>query len=74
MEIKLAELCQLCAKSLIEDPDIDTIWKELQDAFRIYDKEGRQGFITMDTLRALISELLNPLTDEELDGIIAWRS
>ena len=43
------------------------------DAFSIYDRDG-QGFITMDTLRALISELLNPLTDEELDGIIAWRS
>jgi calmodulin len=36
---------------------------------RIYDREG-QGFITMDTLRGLIAELLAPLTDEELDGII----
>ena len=36
---------------------------------RIYDREG-QGFITMDTLRGLIAELLSPLTDEELDGII----
>merc|ERR1712038_364307 len=41
---------------------------QLKDAFRIYDKEG-QGFITNDTLRALIGELLAPLTDEELDGI-----
>ena len=73
MEIELAELCQLCAKSLMEDPDIDTIKRELKDAFSIYDRDG-QGFITMDTLRALISELLSPLTDEELDGIIAWRS
>ena len=37
--------------------------------FRIYDKDG-EGFITMDTLRGLISELLAPLTDDELDGII----
>ena len=66
----MAEFCQLCAKSLIEDPDIDTIKRELMDAFRIYDKDG-QGFITMDTLRALIAELLSPLTDKELDGIIA---
>ena len=36
---------------------------------RIYDKNG-EGFITMDTLRGLISELLQPLTQEELDGII----
>ena len=44
--------------------------RELKDAFRIYDKNG-EGFITMDTLRGLISELLSPLTPEELDGIIA---
>merc|ERR1711976_408746 len=69
-EIKFAEFCQLCAKFLVEDPDIETMKRELKDAFRIYDKNG-EGFITMDTLRGLISELLAPLTDEELDGIIA---
>merc|ERR1712130_1064311 len=69
-EIEFAEFCQLCAKFLVEDPDIDTMKRELKDAFRIYDKNG-EGFITMDVLRALIAELLAPLTDEELDGIIA---
>merc|ERR1711923_22543 len=68
-EIEFAEFCQLCAKFLVEDPDMDTMKRELKDAFRIYDKKG-EGFITMDTLRGLISELLAPLTDEELDGII----
>ena len=53
----------------MEDPDIETMKKELKDAFRIYDKEG-QGFITTETLRGLIGELLAPLTDEELEGII----
>merc|ERR1712193_387216 len=69
-EIQFAEFCQLCAKFLVEDPDIETMKRELKDAFRIYDKNG-EGFITIDTLRGLISELLAPLTDEELDGIIA---
>ena len=69
-QIEFAEFCQLCATFLVEDPDIETMKKELKDAFRIYDKNG-EGFITMDTLRALIAELLSPLTDEELDGIIA---
>ena len=69
-EIEFGEFCQLCAKFLVEDPDVDTLKRELKDAFRIYDKDG-QGFITMDTLRALIAELLSPLTEEELDGIIA---
>ena len=36
---------------------------------RIYDREGL-GYISNDTLRSLICELLAPLTDEELDGII----
>ena len=69
-QIEFAEFCQLCATFLVEDPDIETMKKELKDAFRIYDKEG-QGFITMDVLRGLIAELLAPLTDEELDGIIS---
>merc|ERR1712193_418301 len=47
----------------------DTKKQELKDAFRVYDKEG-QGFITTETLRGLIGELLAPLTDEELEGII----
>jgi calmodulin len=68
-EIEFGEFCQLCAKFLVEDPDIETMKRELKDAFRIYDKEG-EGFITMDTLRGLISELLAPLTADELDGII----
>merc|ERR1712173_289817 len=68
-EIEFGEFCQLCAKFLVEDPDIETMKRELKDAFRIYDKEG-QGYITTETLRGLISELLAPLTDEELDGII----
>jgi hypothetical protein len=44
-------------------------YENLQPLPRIYDREG-QGFITMDTLRGLIAELLAPLTEEELDGII----
>ena len=65
---------------------METMKKELKDAFRVYDKEG-QGFITTETLRGLIGaknipflqffifsfrtgELLAPLTDEELEGII----
>jgi len=69
-EIEFGEFCQLCATFLVEDPDMETMQKELRDSFRLYDKEG-QGFITMETLRGLISELLGPLSDEDLDGIVA---
>ena len=40
-EIELTEFCQLCAKFLVEDPDIDTMKRELKDSFRIDDKEGQ---------------------------------
>ena len=49
------EFCQLCATFLVEDPDMETMKKELKDAFRVYDKEG-QGFITTETLRGLIGQ------------------
>ena len=85
-EIEFGEFCQLCATFLVEDPDMETMKRELKDAFRfghmsftqlfhafslfrLYDKEG-QGFISTDTLRGLISELLAPLTEEELEGIL----
>ena len=48
---------------------METMKRELKDAFRIYDKEG-QGFITTETLRGLITELLAPLTNEEVEGIL----
>merc|ERR1712109_417661 len=53
---ELGEFCQLCATFLVEDPDMETMKRELKDTFRIYDKEGL-GYITPDTLRGLISEL-----------------
>merc|ERR1712165_556936 len=68
-EIEFGEFCQLCATFLVEDPPLEEMKRELKDAFKMYDKEG-QGFITNETLRELIGELLAPLTDEELDGII----
>merc|ERR1712233_210826 len=68
-EIEFGEFCQLCATFLVGDPDMETMKRELKDAFRVYDKEGL-GYITTDTLRGLISELLAPLTDEELEGIL----
>merc|ERR1711970_1147478 len=65
-EIEFGEFSQLCATFLVEDPDMETMKRELKDAFRIYDKEGL-GYITTETLRGLIGELFAPLTEEELD-------
>merc|ERR1712079_989655 len=62
-EIEFGEFCQLCATFLVEDPPLEEMKKELKAAFKMYDREG-QGFITNDTLREIITELLAPLTDE----------
>ena len=33
-EIEFAEFCQQCATFLVEDPDMETMKRELKDAFR----------------------------------------
>ena len=33
-EIEIGEFCQLCATFLVEDPDMETMKRELKDAFR----------------------------------------
>jgi len=68
-EIEFGEFCQLCAKFLIEEPDEETMKRELKEAFRVYDKEAN-GFISMGVLREIIAELDTRLTSEDLDGII----
>merc|ERR1712080_379256 len=55
-EIAFGEFCQLCATFLVEDPDLETMKRELKDAFRIYDKNG-EGFITSEVLRGILEEL-----------------
>ena len=55
-EIEFGEFCQLCAKFLIEEPDEETMKRELKEAFRVYDKEAN-GFITTDQLREIIAEV-----------------
>jgi len=68
-EIEFGEFCQLCAKFLIEEPDEETMKRELKEAFRVYDKEAN-GFITTGVLRDIIAELDTRLSSEDLDGII----
>ncbi len=55
-------------KKLLKALFLHVFWTPISSQ-RIYDRAG-EGFITMDTLRGLIGELLAPLTEEELDGII----
>lgn len=67
-ELEFEEFCMLAAKFLIEENEED-LKKELKEAFRIYDKHG-DGFISTDTLKEILRELDNRLTEADLNGII----
>merc|ERR1712184_95264 len=66
--LEFGEFCQLSAKFLVEE-DEEGLKKELKEAFRIYDKEGN-GFISTNTLKEILKELDNKLSEEDLIGII----
>lgn len=67
-ELEFEEFCILASKFLIEE-DEESLKEELREAFRIYDKEGN-GYITTDTLKEILRELDNRLTEDDLEGII----
>merc|ERR1712002_957462 len=66
--LEFGEFCQLAAKFLVEEDD-EALKKELKEAFRIYDKD-QLGYISTDTLKEILKELDNKLTEADLDGII----
>ncbi|XP_071540076.1 troponin C, isotype gamma-like [Panulirus ornatus] len=52
-----------------DEEDDEAMYEELKEAFRLYDREGN-GYITTSTLKEILKELDNKLTDEDLDGIV----
>merc|ERR1711971_376586 len=66
--LEFGEFCQLAAKFLVEE-DEEALKKELKEAFRIYDKE-QLGYISIETLKEILRELDNKLTEDDLDSII----
>ncbi|XP_045589513.1 troponin C isoform X1 [Procambarus clarkii] len=59
----------IIASNFIQDDDEETITSELKEAFRLYDKEGN-GYITTQTLKEILKELDNKLSDNDLNDII----
>lgn len=45
-------------------------FRELKEAFRLYDREGN-GYITTSTLKEILGALDDKLTSKDLDGIVA---
>ncbi|GBP55687.1 Troponin C, isoform 3 [Eumeta japonica] len=66
--LEFPEFVTLAAKFIVEE-DAEAMQKELREAFRLYDKEGN-GYIPTTSLREILRELDEQLTDEELDGLI----
>ncbi|KAJ3643227.1 hypothetical protein Zmor_025951 [Zophobas morio] len=67
-ELEFEEFITLASRFMAEE-DAEAMQSELKEAFRLYDKEGN-GYITTATLKEILRELDNNLSDEELDGII----
>lgn len=66
--LEFGEFVQLAAKFIVEE-DAESMQKELREAFRLYDKQGN-GYIPTTSLREILRELDDQLTNEELDFMI----
>jgi len=58
-----------CAHTIINTVDKETLERELKEAFRLFDKD-QLGYIATATLRKLLFDIDNNLTDAELDQAI----
>ncbi|KAJ9592219.1 hypothetical protein L9F63_001220 [Diploptera punctata] len=67
-ELEFEEFVTLAGRFLVEE-DAEAMQQELREAFRLYDKEGN-GYITTGTLREILRELDDKLTEEDLDNMI----
>ncbi|KAJ9577948.1 hypothetical protein L9F63_025192 [Diploptera punctata] len=67
-QLEFEEFVTLSARFLVEE-DAEAMQQELREAFRLYDKEGN-GYITTGTLREILRELDDKLTEEDLDNMI----
>jgi len=67
-KLEFNEFCAL-VYTLANTVDKETLEKELREAFRLFDKE-RNGFISRDSMKALLREIDDKLTEAELDSAI----
>ncbi|KAG5900329.1 hypothetical protein JTB14_026337 [Gonioctena quinquepunctata] len=68
-ELEFAEFITLASRFMVEE-DAEAMQQELKEAFRLYDKEGN-GYITTSTLKEILKELDDKVTNDELDMMIA---
>jgi len=68
-ELEFEEFITLASRFMVEE-DAEAMQQELKEAFRLYDKGGN-GYITTETLKEILKELDDNITNEELDMMIA---
>ena len=55
---KFGEFCQLCNTFLVEDPDIETMQKELKVSFRVFDREVLGYILTNNSEKVAIARTM----------------
>ncbi|XP_042236252.1 troponin C, isotype gamma-like [Homarus americanus] len=69
-KVNFDNFVNILSKYMVDDEyDDEAMYGELKEAFRLYDRGGN-GYITTSTLKEILTELDNKLSDEDLDGII----
>ncbi|EDW99491.2 TpnC4, isoform B [Drosophila yakuba] len=68
-KLDFSQFCKLAARFIEVEEDVGALQNELKEAFRVYDKEGK-GYLTVATLRGILHELDDKISNQDLDSII----
>ncbi|XP_068145978.1 troponin C isoform X1 [Drosophila tropicalis] len=68
-KLDFSQFCKLAARFIEVEEDQGALQNELKEAFRVYDKEGK-GYLTVATLRGILHELDDKISNQDLDSII----
>ncbi|XP_059608302.1 troponin C, isoallergen Bla g 6.0101-like [Phlebotomus argentipes] len=68
-KLDFEKFAQLASKYVEVEEDFEAVQRELKEAFRLYDKEGK-GYLTLEVLRDILRELDDKITEDDLDMMI----
>ncbi|GAB0094890.1 troponin C [Sergentomyia squamirostris] len=68
-QLDFEKFAQLASKYVEVEEDIEAVRRELKEAFRLYDKEGK-GYLSLEVLRGILRELDDKITEDDLDMMI----
>ncbi|XP_055712599.1 troponin C-like [Phlebotomus papatasi] len=68
-KLDFEKFAQLASKYVEVEEDMEIVQRELKEAFRLYDKEGK-GYLTLEVLRDILRELDDKITEDDLDMMI----